>query len=91
MKNKTSHFIANHLYGETEIRDYIMNCDSQYHPDVYEAIHSYSLDTEQYIMPFSDWINEHNPDVHVIGPLTPGDYIKQNVYKDYYGDKNEDS
>ena len=54
----SSHFIANQLYTETEIKDYIMNCDSKHHKAVYEAIVSYGQETEQYIMPFQDWIKE---------------------------------
>ena len=85
----TSHFIANGLYLETEIKDYIMNCDSKYHKEVYEAIVSYSKDTTQTILPFAEWVNEQNPDLHVIGPLTQGDYIRESINNDYYGENDE--
>ena len=85
----TSHFLAKGLYLETEIKDYIMNCDRKYHIAVYGAIISYSKDTTQVILPFAEWVNEQNPDLHVIGPLTQGDYIRGNIHNDYYGEEDD--
>ena len=82
----SSHFIANQLYTETEIKDYIMNCDSKHHKAVYEAIVSYGQETEQYIMPFQDWIKEFDDKVRVIGAGSPGDYVRNSINNDYYGE-----
>ncbi len=82
---KSSFFVANRLYNETDIKDFIMNCDSSYHPEVYEAIKSYAQETEQYIKPFSEWVHEYDPDLYVVGSVTPGGYIKDKIEEDYYG------
>lgn len=81
----TSLFVAKKLYTETQIKDFITNCNSEFHEKVYHAIYSYAQNTKQSVMPFSNWIKEYESNLSVIGNTSPGDYIKSKIYEDYNG------
>ena len=80
-------FMSKGLYTVGEQMDYIMRAPRPEHEAIAATIHArMEASTEQVCLPFSEWVVQDDPNMAVIGAVTPGSYIRNRIREEEQGE-----